>query len=91
MDAIYAMAHEIGHILGIGGATAYNDRVIDNIFTGAYAKEANGGSYVALFSEGNSAHLAGSDDLMYPYISDGRKTPSTIDFAILKDIGYEIR
>ena len=91
MDAIYAMAHEIGHILGIGGATAYNDLVIDNIFTGAYAKEANGGAYVTLFSESNSAHLAGSDDLMYPYISDGRKTPSGVDFAILKDIGYEIR
>ena len=91
MDAIYAVAHEIGHILGIGGAAAYNDLVIDNTFTGAYAKEANGGSYVSLFSESNTAHLAGSDDLMYPYISDGRKTPSTVDFAILKDIGYEIR
>ena len=65
-------------------------------FVGANAEQANGGSPVALAPESEGAgsafyHVAQSEDLMSDAINKGQiKSISTLDIAMLKDLGLPI-
>jgi len=95
MDIIAVTLHELGHLLGIGTAQAFEAYVVDNHFEGPKAMEIYGGP-VPLTSDG--IHISGDtilidveEYLMDPGTKIGmRKTPSILELAILEDIGYQI-
>ncbi|MEM9146830.1 MAG: Ig-like domain-containing protein [Pseudomonadota bacterium] len=91
-DFLTVAVHEIGHVLGIGTAGAF-DRYIDGPFYGPNAVQVNGGSGLPLHSD--NAHVqagyAGNSVVMDPSIASGQRIPlSEYDKAILADIGYEV-
>ncbi len=85
--------HEIGHILGIGSSSAFNRFVTNGQFAGENAQRVNNNNPIPL-APGNShvdAEFTLSDELralMNPSGQGG--LPTTMDLAILADIGYEI-
>ena len=92
-DFVSVALHEIGHVLGIGTAPAFDAWVSGGVFQGPNATIANGGAPVPLASD--DSHVAGGHDgdtvLMDPSLTIGRRTlPGDIDLAMLADIGYEI-
>ena len=82
------MVHEIGHVLGLGTAPGYHALVREDpggdVFTGRYAVAAYGGP-VPL----EHAHTAPCPSVM-SYRSCAGEAPSELDFAMLKDLGYEV-
>ncbi|WP_299567061.1 hypothetical protein [uncultured Sulfitobacter sp.] len=92
-DLLTTVLHEIGHILGIGTAPAFDALVVDHAFTGVNAVAANGGTDVPL--EEDHGHVQNGHDggevLLDPVTMTGtRKLPGALDLAMLADIGYEI-
>lgn len=91
-DFLTVAVHEIGHVLGIGTAPAY-DRYIDGAFYGPNAMALNGGQGVPTTSDGAhvQAGFNGNTVVMDPSISSGQRIAlSEFDKAILADIGYEV-
>lgn len=91
-DFLTVAVHEIGHVLGVGTAPAF-DRWIDGGFFGPNAMAANGGNAVPLHSDNShvQAGYAGNTVVMDPSIGAGQRYPlSEIDKAILADMGYEV-
>lgn len=93
LDFRSVMAHEIGHVLGIGQAQIFRDIGADGSFDGPNALRVNGGEPVPL--TGDASHtLASFRDgatLMAPTFRKGERQAITeIDEALLADIGYEI-
>ena len=92
-DFISVAAHEIGHILGIGIAGAFDRWIINDVFTGPNAQAVTNGAGIPVESDG--AHVvdgyAGETVLMDPTLTQGTsKTVTQFDKALLADIGYEI-
>ncbi len=91
-DFLTTAAHEIGHVLGFGGAPAFAALSEGAVFAGPNALAATAGAGVPLDA---TAHVvdgyAGDAVLMDPIVIRGtRKGLTDIDRAILADIGYEI-
>jgi hypothetical protein len=96
----YSVAlHEIGHVLGIGTADSWNDKVSPgNNFTGVNAVAAFGGnvplaSDLAHWKEGTQSTVMGAvqEAMMDPTLTTGtRKLPTQLDFAALKDVGWQV-
>ena len=88
------IAHEIGHVLGVFiGSNAYMSNV-DLIngayyFTGANATAANGGNYVPVLYERQHEVISITNSVM-SYASGRSSSPTNVDFAMLKDVGYNI-
>lgn len=91
-DFLSTAAHEIGHVLGIGTAPAFDALVEDDAFTGANARALNGGAPLPLEPDGHVEDgFDGGRVLLDPTNTVGeRKMPTDVDFALLADIGYEI-
>jgi Ca2+-binding RTX toxin-like protein len=91
-DFISIALHEIGHVLGIG--TQIFDVIgAGAIFDGPNALGVNGGIGIPLESDLNHVleGFSGDTVLMDPTPSGGsRNLPSSIDLALLADMGYEI-
>ena len=94
-DFITTALHEIGHLLGVGASAAFDALVVDGKFTGAHAVAVNGGP-VLLSTD--MAHIdksvmsEGRRNLMDPSSPVGtRKRPTTLDLAILQDLGYHLK
>ena len=96
IDFLTVAYHELGHILGVGGSDAWDSLLDGETFIGTHAVAAYGGP-VPLAS-GSTSHF---DDAI---MSDGRRMtmdqsdppgerfpPTTLDLAVLADLGYTIR
>jgi len=92
-DFVSVMLHEIGHVLGISTAGAYDSQITNSVFTGTNAEANNSGSGVPLTADGHVEEGFLNDTvLMDPTTGSGPaiRTPSAIDLALLADIGYQI-
>ena len=99
----YSVAlHELGHVLGLGTADSWDNKIIGDQFTGAASVAAYGGNLVPLQSSGG--HWAdgtqsriygtstGQEAAMDPNIVLGtRKVFTDLDMAGLEDVGWEIQ
>ena len=100
-DFYSIVAHELGHVLGVGTSAAWTADVSGASFTGEAAVDAFGGP-VPLAGSGNaSGHVNGSVESTFmgetqqvalsPSIQAGtRKYYTELDWALLEDIGWEI-
>jgi len=95
----YSVAlHEISHVLGIGIADSWKNKVSGTDFTGASAVAEFGGnvpleSDLAHWQEGTQSTVMGAvqEALMDPTLTtDTRKLPTKLDFAALKDVGWQV-
>lgn len=92
----YSLAvHEIGHLLGISASvTAFQAATRNGEFTGTAASAFFGGPVplapdLTHVKQGTVSH--GQESAMMLQNSGVRRTFSELDFAILQDIGYEIK
>lgn len=101
VDFFSVALHELGHVLGMGLATSWNNLVSGGVFTGANSKAANGGLNVPVeaggghWLNGTLSVLPGTataqEAAMDPSITvGGRKLFTALDFAGLSDIGWEV-
>lgn len=93
-DFVSVALHEIGHVLGVGQAKAFDDLIVGTEFTGPTAVSTHGGN-VPMASDRshvpNTVSSGGKEMLMDPSHSKGKRTfPTALDLALLKDIGYEL-
>jgi hypothetical protein len=95
-DFLSVALHEIGHILGIGTSPAFESLTNNQQFLGPNSNSLNNNQPIPLadnqghveegFSLGNEPEA-----LMDPTLELGqRKIPTSIDLALLSDIGYQI-
>lgn len=93
-DLLSTATHELGHVLGFGGAPAFRALIDDDgAFVGANAVELYGAP-VPLTGEGahiqGQVHVDGEEPLMDPSDPEGaRFFPTALDLAFLADVGYE--
>lgn len=96
-DFLSLMIHEIGHILGIGTANAFENQVENNAFAGTQSISVNNGQPIPLdedldhIEDGHTIAPGDSDAALDKSFTFGeRNLPTDLDLAILSDIGYEI-
>jgi hypothetical protein len=97
-DFYSAAVHELGHVLGIGLAPQWKDKIVSDNFTGTEVKAVYGGSVpVSTDANGNKAHwvdgttINGARASMNPTEPTGTRVAfSSLDFAALKDIGWSV-
>lgn len=93
IDFLTVAYHELGHVLGVGASTAFDSLLDGETFIGTHAVAVYGGPVP--LAPGSSSHF--SDAIM----SDGRRMtmdssdpsgarfpPTTLDLAVLADLGY---
>ena len=94
-DFITTALHEIGHLLGVGASAAFDKLVVDGKFTGARAVAVNGAPVLLSTDMAHVDKTVMSDgrrNLMDPSSPVGtRKRPTTLDLAILQDLGYHLK
>jgi hypothetical protein len=96
----YSVAlHEIGHLLGLGTADSWKDKISGSSFTGTNSVAAFGGNVPlavdgAHWKDGTlSTTLAGltQEVMMDPSLTTRtRKLATKLDFAALKDVGWQV-
>ncbi len=92
----YSIAvHELAHLLGFGTAERFDQLTSGSVFAGASATAANGGVAPRLSPDG--AHLAqgtrsnGEPVSLQPTMEYGRRVRFTeLDYAVLRDLGWEV-
>ena len=97
-DFFSVAVHELGHLLGVGLADSWFTNVSGTNFNGAYSSAVHGGPVPLADLNANhwAAGTKGSigsmqDAAMGPNIAAGQRTYFTpLDFAALKDIGWEV-
>jgi len=95
-DFLTISLHEIGHVLGIGTAPTFSNQIQDNTFTGASSVTLNNSQPVPLdqdhthIEEGFTVNSE-TDTLLDRSLTFGeRNLPTSLDLAILSDIGYDV-
>lgn len=94
-DFLSIALHEIGHLLGItSGATAFAAQISGTTFTGANAEAEFGGPVPldpGLDHLNQGLLFGGETPCMVPTLLSGQRNEfSELEFAILKDIGYQV-
>ena len=95
-DFLGLSLHEIGHVLGIGIAPAFNSQVENGNFVGTQSTSLNNNLPVPLDSDRNHIQNgytldSDSDALLDKSFTFGeRNLPTNLDLAILSDIGYDV-
>lgn len=99
----YSVAlHELGHVLGLGTADSWDNKIVNGQFTGAASVAAYGGNLVPLqsggghWADGTQSQIFGTsttqEAAMDPNIFLGtRKVFTDLDMAGLEDVGWEIQ
>ena len=96
-DFLSTALHEIGHVLGFGTSDAFANLIdLFGEFSGANTTLLNDGEPIFLdffdlahFPEGLMSD--GQETLLDPFATPGtRELPTTLDVAVLSDIGFEI-
>jgi len=87
-DFITVAAHELGHILGFTNVNARNHWISGGSFTGPTASSIYGGPVPMQGS--HIAAGAGNHLMNASYTFGTRKLPTSLDRAILDDIGYTV-
>ena len=88
--------HEIGHVLGVGTAPAFNNLIQNDRFTGKNSVALNNAQPIPLDDDHNHIEEgftvnAETDTLLDKSFTFGERTlPTSLDLAILADIGYDI-
>lgn len=96
-DFLTLAAHEIGHILGVGTAPAFEALTKNGAFRGEKTVALNDGEPVPIEEDGTHIEEdfnlnSDSEALLDPSLTDGdRILPDAIELAMLADIGYEIQ
>lgn len=92
-DFYSVVLHELGHVLGIGTSSSWNNQISGSLFTGG-ASNALFGADVALNGAGHwadSVNYDGQQAAMTASLLNGtRKEFTELDFAGLSDIGWQI-
>ncbi len=89
----YTAIHELGHVLGIGTAPAFDALTVGATFAGVNTQAVNGGNSVPLSSDLSHVEEGFADDTVAldPSFSFAKGVSiSAIDRALLADIGYDI-
>src|SRR5712691_1494620 len=95
-DFLSVALHELGHVLGVGTAASWSRYVFDNSFSGPNSMAENdaGPGEVPLADDAHfqeELEEGGQEVAMDPTLLAGtRKNFSALDFAALKDIGWEV-
>ena len=94
-DFVSTAIHEIGHVLGIGSAAAFDALVENGNFVGQKAMEVHGGPVPLAPDETHFARDISSRGKV-PSMELGtapgqRKRPTALDLAVLEDLGYSVR
>ena len=92
-DFYTVAVHEIGHVLGIGSAPSWDNRITNGIFSGpAVGSQAvNAGADHWASGAISTFGMAAQEAVMTPSISSGqRKYFTTLDYAGMSDIGWQI-
>jgi Bacterial pre-peptidase C-terminal domain/Calx-beta domain/CARDB/Ser-Thr-rich glycosyl-phosphatidyl-inositol-anchored membrane family len=92
-DFLSTALHEIGHVLGFSADTnAFNQHVVNGLFSGPNARAYNGGNPLPLTGShirDNYTYGNTGETLMDPGSLVGRRVlPTVLDLAVLDDIGY---
>jgi hypothetical protein len=94
-DFYTVATHELGHVLGFGTSSEFQNLISDQTFTGANATAMNGGTPPKLspdlyhFAEGTT--FDSQPVSMQPYLIAGERYGFTsLDYAVLADIGWSI-
>ena len=97
-DFLSVAIHELGHIMGIGLADSWDDRISGTDFTGAYSKAEFGGNVpldggLGHWANGTKSTIDGTGDFetaFDPSLTEGtRKILTDLDYAGLTDVGWE--
>jgi hypothetical protein len=87
--------HEIGHVLGVGTSAAFRNQIRGQNFEGINSRNLNNNQPISLSPD--LGHIADnftlnniSDFLMDATYSGGRTLPTSLDLALLTDIGYQV-
>jgi hypothetical protein len=93
-DFLSVSLHELGHVLGFGTANSWNNQVSGGVFNGAASVAAFGQPVPVSPDQAHWAAGVSSDGqvaAMTPSITVGtRKLFTTLDFAGLDDVGWEV-
>lgn len=94
-DFLSVAEHELGHLLGIGTATSWDNKITGTTFTGAASRAANGGTNPSVTGDGghwaSGTTYLGQPVAMSPSITLGtRKEFTELDYAGLADIGWQV-
>jgi len=98
-DFLSVAEHELGHLLGLGTANSWSNKIIGTTFTGANATAYNGGINPSVTADGGhwaSGTISNIDGVaqeaaMTPSIFIGsRKEFTAIDYAGLADVGWQV-
>ena len=86
------VAHEIGHILGLSNpnSIAYKANLSDDNFIGSNGEDVNGGQSIKLMSIFDYHLYSNYCSLMTQYAESQAASPTSLDYAMLKDIGYTV-
>ncbi len=87
-DFITVAVHELGHILGFTNVNAFSSRIANGTFTGPIASSLYGGPVPMQGT--HIAASAGNHLMNTSYTFGTRKLPTSLDRAILDDIGYTV-
>jgi Matrixin len=99
-DFLSVATHEMGHLLGIGTANSWYEKISGGNFTGAASTAANGGIQAGISGSGHWASgtmstifgtTTAQEVAMDPSITVGtQKYFTTLDFAGMQDIGWTL-